>query len=263
MKNDITPQIKSDLKQLREEMDAITERWKNEDGFNIEVEMKEHIRKWGDSEAFKIDLEEDNQEKEKRRAFFGDFLTDPIYDNDLTAYIENNKKLIKDIIDKHSFLNNEYINFVGAICFALSIGGDAGKEKVEYYNNNLVNIHKERLPVLEALSKDHLLKCLLNLDEEKVNEVLEDFIERSNLPVIKNTTENTYLDWHIYNFIVKNKKDKIIRARQIDVLLYIFRQFNYYGYTATTDKFAQNEQFERAGKRIDYIATFIKEKFKS
>ena len=263
MKNDITPQIKSDLKQLREEMDAITERWKNEDGFNIEVEMKEHIRKWGDSEAFKIDLEEDNQEKEKRRAFFGDFLTDPIYDNDLTAYIENNKKLIKDIIDKHSFLNNEYINFVGAICFALSIGGDAGKEKVEYYNNNLVNIHKERLPVLEALSKDHLLKCLLNLDEEKVNEVLEDFIERSNLPVIKNTTENTYLDWHIYNFIVKNKKDKIIRARQIDVLLYIFHQFNYYGYTATTDKFTQNEQFERAGKRIDYVLSFIKEKFKS
>jgi len=77
----------------------------------------------------------------------------------------------------------------------------------------------------------------LNLNEEKVNEVLEDFTERSNLPVIKHTTENTYLDWHIYNFIIKNKKDKIIRARQIDVLLYIFHQFNYYGYTATTDKF--------------------------
>ncbi len=263
MKNDITPQIKSDLKQLREEMDEITERWKNEDGFNIIVEMKEHIRKWGDSEAFKIDLEEDKNEKEERWKYFKDYLTDPIYDDDLTAYIENNKKLIKDIIDKHSFLNNEYINFVGAICFALSIGGDAGKEKVEYYNNNLVNIHKERLPVLEALSKDDFLMCLLHLDEEKVNELLEDFIGHSNVPVIKNTTENTYLDWHIYNFIVKNKKDKIIRARQIDVLLYIFRQFNYYGYTATTDKFTQNEQFERAGKRIDYISTFIKEKFKS
>ena len=263
MKNDITPQIKSDLKQLREEMDEITERWKNEDGFNIIVEVKEHIRKWGDSEAFKIDLEEENKEKEERKKYFEDYLTDPIYDDDLTAYIENNKKLIKDIIDKHSFLNNEYINFVGAICFALSIGGDTGKEKVEYYNNNLVNIHKERLPVLEALSKDDFLMCLLHLDEEKVNELLEDFIGRSNVPVIKNTTENTYLDWHIYNFIVKNKKDKIIRARQIDVLLYIFRQFNYYGYTATTDKFTQNEQFERAGKRIDYISTFIKEKFKS
>ena len=263
MKNDITPQIKSDLKQLRAEFDEITERWKNEDGFNVEAAMKEHIRKWGDSEAFKIDLEEDNKEKEERRKYFEDFLAEPMHDVDLTTYIKNNKELIKDIIDKHSVLNDEYIKFIGAICFALSIGGDAGKEKVEYYNNNLVNIHKERLPVLEALSKDDFLMCLLHLDEEKVNEVLEDFIERSNVPVIKNTTENTYLDWHIYNFIVKNKKDKIIRARQIDVLLYIFRQFNYYGYTATTDKFTQNEQFERAGKRIDYISTFIKEKFKS
>ena len=85
MKNDITPQIKSDLKQLREEMDAITERWKNEDGFNIEVEMKEHIRKWGDSEAFKIDLEEDNKEKEKRRKYFEDFLAEPMHDVDLTV----------------------------------------------------------------------------------------------------------------------------------------------------------------------------------
>ncbi len=253
MKNDITPQIESDLKQLREEMDEITERWKNEDGFNIIVEMKEHIHKWGDSEAFKIDLEEDKNEKEERWKYFKDYLTDPIYDDDLTAYIENNKKFIKDIIDKHSFLNNEYINFVGAICFVLSIGGDAGKEKVKYYNNNLVNIHKERLPILEALSKDGLLMSLLHLDEKKVDELLEDFTEHSNLPVIKNTTENTYLDWHIYNFIVKTKKDKIIRARQIDVLLYIFHQFNYYGYTATTNKFTQNEQFERAGKRIDYI----------
>ena len=37
MKNDITPQIKSDLKQLRAEVDEFIERWKNEDGFNIEV----------------------------------------------------------------------------------------------------------------------------------------------------------------------------------------------------------------------------------
>ena len=78
MKNDITPQIKSDLKQLRAEFDEITERWKNEDGFNIAVEMKEHIRKWGDSEAFKIDLEEDNKEKEERRKYFEDFLAEPM-----------------------------------------------------------------------------------------------------------------------------------------------------------------------------------------
>jgi len=263
MKNDITPQIKSDLKQLRAEFDKHIERLKNGDEFNVVAATKEHIRKWGDSEAFKIYLEEYNKEREERRKYFEDYLTRPMHDDDLTAYIENNKELIKDIIDKHSFLNDEYIEFIGAICFALSIGGDAGKKKVEYYNNILVNINKETLPVLEALSKDDYLMCLLHLDEEEVNELLENFTERSNIPVIKHTTQNTYLDWHIYNFIVKNKKDKIIRARQIDVLLYIFRQFNYYGYTATTDKFTQNEQFERAGKRIDYISTFIKEKFKS
>ena len=44
MKNDITPQIKSDLKQLRAEVDEFIERWKNEDGFNVEAAMKEHIR---------------------------------------------------------------------------------------------------------------------------------------------------------------------------------------------------------------------------
>ena len=69
MKNDITPQIKSDLKQLRAEFDEITERWKNEDGFNVEAAMKEHIRKWGDSEAFKIDSEEDKKEKKESLLF--------------------------------------------------------------------------------------------------------------------------------------------------------------------------------------------------
>jgi hypothetical protein len=263
MKNKITPKVESDLKQLRAEFDEKVERSRRGSAENSAKNNLEFVKKWGDSEAFSIEMDNAKKEQEERKEFWEDYIAEPTFDTKLTAYIKNNKELIDDIIDKYSYLNDEYIKFIGSICFALYIGGEAGKIKVEHFNNNLVNIHRERLPILEALAKDSLLMCLLNLPEEKVNELLEDFNEHSNSPVNKYTTTNTYLDLHIYNFIIRCKKDTIRRARQIDVLLNLFQKFNLYGYASNSDKFQQNRQFENVGKRIDYISTYIKEKFKS
>jgi len=100
----------------------------------------------------------------------------------------------------------------------------------------------------------------LKIDKSHFKSILKEYRNDAGVPKKLYQNANTYLDCKIYGFTIKADEEGIIRARQIDTLVHLFRKFNYFGYNdENPDSYTLKKYFKSAEDKRGYIMKTLSE----
>jgi hypothetical protein len=131
--------------------------------------------------------------------------------------------------------------------------GDS-KDYIKFVDDYFPNMAKENLKPLIALQDTPHLREQLGIDDKEYNELTKNYQSViDNAPSHQNI--NTYLDRKICGLVNQLDSFLIKRARQIEIVHYLFYKFDFDDYTKRDldDSVVEYETRKKVGRRIDDV----------